>query len=70
MPAITNRFRVLAVVPFKEEDEPPFVGLLQVELACVWPDAGGLIWAKREGVRLAAPAAATSAMRACARPSS
>jgi hypothetical protein len=27
------RFRVLAVVPFDEEDESPFVGLLQVEAA-------------------------------------
>jgi hypothetical protein len=27
------RFRVLAVVPFEEEDESPFVGLLQVEAA-------------------------------------
>jgi hypothetical protein len=26
-----QRFRVLAVVPFDEEDESPFVGLLQVE---------------------------------------
>jgi hypothetical protein len=26
-----QRFRVLDVVPFDEEDEPPFVGLLQVE---------------------------------------
>jgi hypothetical protein len=25
------RFRVLAVVPFEEEDESPFVGLLQVQ---------------------------------------
>jgi len=28
-----RRFRVLAVVPFEEEDESPFVGLLQVEAA-------------------------------------
>jgi hypothetical protein len=28
-----ERFRVVAVVPFKEEDESPFVGLLQVEAA-------------------------------------
>ena len=28
-----QRFRVLAVVPFEEEDESPFVGLLQVEAA-------------------------------------
>ncbi len=28
-----QRFRVLDVVPFEEEDEPPFVGLLQVEAA-------------------------------------
>jgi hypothetical protein len=28
-----QHFRVLAVVPFEEEDEPPFVGLLQVEAA-------------------------------------
>ena len=28
-----QRFRVLAVVPFDEEDESPFVGLLQVEAA-------------------------------------
>jgi hypothetical protein len=28
-----RRFRVLAVVPFGEEDESPFVGLLQVEAA-------------------------------------
>jgi hypothetical protein len=28
-----QRFRVLAVVPFEEEDESPFVGLLQVEPA-------------------------------------
>ena len=27
------RFRVLDVVPFEEEDEAPFVGLLQVEAA-------------------------------------
>ena len=26
-----RRFRVLAVVPFEEEDESPFVGLLRVE---------------------------------------
>jgi hypothetical protein len=26
-----ERFRVLDVVPFEEEDESPFVGLLQVE---------------------------------------
>jgi len=26
-----RRFRVLNVVPFEEEDESPFVGLLQVE---------------------------------------
>ncbi|MFL5943690.1 MAG: hypothetical protein ACJ75L_10550 [Gaiellaceae bacterium] len=26
-----QRFRVLDVVPFEEEDESPFVGLLQVE---------------------------------------
>ena len=28
-----RRFRVLDVVPFAEEDESPFVGLLQVEAA-------------------------------------
>jgi hypothetical protein len=28
-----RRFPVLAVVPFEEEDESPFVGLLQVEAA-------------------------------------
>jgi hypothetical protein len=28
-----RRFRVLDVVPFDEEDESPFVGLLQVEAA-------------------------------------
>jgi hypothetical protein len=28
-----QRFRVLAVVPFDEEDESPFVGLLKVEAA-------------------------------------
>jgi hypothetical protein len=28
-----RRFRVLAVVPFEEEDESPFVGLLRVEAA-------------------------------------
>jgi hypothetical protein len=28
-----QRFRVLDVVLFEEEDEPPFVGLLQVEAA-------------------------------------
>lgn len=28
-----QRFRVLAVVPFDEEDDSPFVGLLQVEAA-------------------------------------
>ena len=28
-----RRFRVLAVVPFDEEDESPFVGLLEVEAA-------------------------------------
>jgi hypothetical protein len=29
----TQRFRVLAVVPFDEEDESPFLGLLRVEEA-------------------------------------
>jgi hypothetical protein len=28
-----QRLRVVAVVPFEEEDESPFVGLLQVEAA-------------------------------------
>ncbi len=28
-----RRFRVLDVVPFEEEDDSPFVGLLQVEAA-------------------------------------
>jgi hypothetical protein len=28
-----QRFRVLDVVPFDEEDESPFVGLLQIEAA-------------------------------------
>ena len=28
-----RRFRVLDVVPFDEEDESPFVGLLKVEVA-------------------------------------
>ena len=28
-----QRFRVVDVVPFAEEDESPFVGLLQVEAA-------------------------------------
>jgi hypothetical protein len=28
-----QRFRVLDVVPFDEEDESPFAGLLQVEAA-------------------------------------
>jgi hypothetical protein len=28
-----RRFRVVSVVPFEEEDESPFVGLLQVEAA-------------------------------------
>ena len=28
-----ERLRVVAVVPFEEEDEPSFVGLLQVEAA-------------------------------------
>ncbi len=28
-----ERFRVLDVVPFEEEDESPFVGLLKVEAA-------------------------------------
>jgi len=28
-----QRFRVLDVVPFEEEDESPFIGLLQVEAA-------------------------------------
>jgi hypothetical protein len=28
-----QRFRVLDVVPFEEDDESPFVGLLQVEVA-------------------------------------
>ena len=32
-PATKQRFRVLHVVPFDEEDESPFVGLLQVETA-------------------------------------
>jgi hypothetical protein len=32
--AVNRRlFRVVAVVPFDEEDESPFVGLLQVEAA-------------------------------------
>ena len=31
--ATAERFRVLDVVPFEEEDESPFVGLLQVEAA-------------------------------------
>jgi len=30
---VGNPFRVLDVVPFEEEDEAPFVGLLQVEAA-------------------------------------
>ena len=30
---VGQRFRVLDVVPFEEEDESPFVGLLQVEAA-------------------------------------
>jgi len=28
-----RRFRVLDVVPFEEEDESPFVGMLKVEVA-------------------------------------
>ena len=28
-----QRFRVLDVVPFEEDDQSPFVGLLQVEAA-------------------------------------
>jgi hypothetical protein len=28
-----QRFRVVDVVPFAEEDESPFVGLLQIEAA-------------------------------------
>jgi hypothetical protein len=28
-----RRFRVVAVVPFEEEDESPFLGLLRVEAA-------------------------------------
>jgi hypothetical protein len=28
-----QRFRVVEVVPFEDEDESPFVGLLQVEAA-------------------------------------
>jgi hypothetical protein len=28
-----QRFRVLDVVPFEEEDESPFVGMLKVEVA-------------------------------------
>ena len=28
-----QRFRVVDVVPFEEEDESPFVGLLQIEAA-------------------------------------
>jgi hypothetical protein len=28
-----ERFRVVGVVPFEEEDESPFVGLLRVEAA-------------------------------------
>ena len=28
-----QRFRVIDVVPFEEEDESPFVGLLKVEAA-------------------------------------
>ena len=31
-----RRFRVLDVVPFDEQDESPFVGLLQVEVALVF----------------------------------
>jgi hypothetical protein len=30
-PAATNAFRVVDLVEFDEEDESPFVGLLQVE---------------------------------------
>jgi len=30
---MAQRFRVLDVVPFDEEDESPFVGLLKVEAA-------------------------------------
>jgi hypothetical protein len=30
---VVGRFRVLAVIPFDEEDVSPFVGLLQVEAA-------------------------------------
>ena len=31
--AAGQRFRVIDIVPFEEEDESPFVGLLQVEAA-------------------------------------
>ena len=31
IPGGNERFRVVDVVPFEEEDESPFVGLLQVE---------------------------------------
>ena len=30
---VGRRFRVLDVVPFEDEDESPFVGLLRVEAA-------------------------------------
>jgi hypothetical protein len=33
MAGSNQRFRVLDVVPFEEEDKSPFVGLLQVEAA-------------------------------------
>jgi hypothetical protein len=38
MPAITNGLLVLGVVPLGEEDESPFVALLQVEAAYAWPE--------------------------------
>ena len=33
MPGDSQRFLVVDVVPFEEEDESPFVGMLRVEVA-------------------------------------
>ena len=35
-----RRYRVLAVAPFDEEDESPFVGLLRVEAEGNWQGSG------------------------------
>jgi hypothetical protein len=39
----TAALRVLAVVPFEEEDESPFVGLLKIEVALGEPQPTGAV---------------------------